>query len=347
MSLPPYLLPTLIEKTGTSWRFDAYVVGIGFDRRAGRAAFALGDGTLRLVDLADPAAAPAVAAAHDGGLLSFAADPRGGFVSGGDDGRLVHTAADGAVSELHRGKGAWIDQLAVAPDGMTIAFAGGKTVNLLGGQRQPLGGPLVHPSSVGGLAFDPRGKRLFAAHYNGVSAWWANAQAQQPRLLKWTGSHLGATVSPDGRFLVTAMQENALHGWRLADGADMRMTGYPAKTHSLSWMAKGRFLATSGSGSVVCWPFQGKDGPMGKPPLEMGGDRRGVITRVAAHPAQDVVAAGFDDGFVALYRVENDRRVDIRRAGDGPVTALAWSADGRFLALGTEDGFAGLIGFGG
>jgi len=38
--------------------------------------------------------------------------------------------------------------------------------------------------------------------------------------------------SPDGRFLITTMQEQALHGWRLADGQHMdgqhmRMSAIP------------------------------------------------------------------------------------------------------------------------
>ena len=77
-----------------------------------------------------------------------------------------------------------------------------------------------------GLAFLPKGYRLAAAHYNGVSLWFPNADAT-PQLLEWKGSHLDATVSPDGRFLVTSMQENALHGWRLADApqhADDRLS---------------------------------------------------------------------------------------------------------------------------
>ncbi len=62
------------------------------------------------------------------------------------------------------------------------------------------------------------------------------------------------------------MQENALHGWQIADGSDMRMSGYPAKTRSIAWTAKGRYLATSGANAAILWPFHFKDGPMGKEP---------------------------------------------------------------------------------
>ena len=43
------------------------------------------------------------------------------------------------------------------------------------------------------------------------------------------------------------MQENALHGWRLSDGQHMRMSGYPSKTHILSFTRNGKWLATSGA----------------------------------------------------------------------------------------------------
>ncbi len=125
-----------------------------------------------------------------------------------------------------------------------------------------------------GLCFLPKGYRLALAHYNGVSLWFPNAEAAPP-LLEWKGSHLDATVSPDGRFLVTSMQENALHGWRLADARNMRMTGYPGKTRSLSWSHDGHWLATSGADACVVWPFRDKDGPMGKAPRECGVRPRG------------------------------------------------------------------------
>src|SRR5579885_2930022 len=62
------------------------------------------------------------------------------------------------------------------------------------------------PSSVRGLAFMPKGYRLAIAHYGGASLWFPNATVLPDRF-EWKGSHLSISVSPDGRFLVTAMQE--------------------------------------------------------------------------------------------------------------------------------------------
>jgi hypothetical protein len=138
------------------------------------------------------------------------------------------------------------------------------------------------------------------------------------------------------------MQESALHGWRLSDGADMRMSGYPAKTHSLSFTANGKWLATSGAESVVLWPFFG-GGPMGKAPKELLGGDQVLVTRVACHKQQEVVAAGFADGMVALAEIGSGRAVPVAAPGRGAISALAWGDHGAALAFGTETGFAGLV----
>ncbi|TIW26158.1 MAG: WD40 repeat domain-containing protein, partial [Mesorhizobium sp.] len=95
---------------------------------------------------------------------------------------------------------------------------------------------------VEGLAFSPKGMRFGVARYNGATLHFPAADGK-PVELDWAGAHTGITFSPDGAFLVTTMQENALHGWKLADGKHMRMSGYPGKVKSLSWSAKGKWLA--------------------------------------------------------------------------------------------------------
>jgi WD40 repeat protein len=91
----------------------------------------------------------------------------------------------------------------------------------------------------------------------------------------------------------------------------------------------------------VLWPFFG-GGPMGKPPLELAAG--GVlVTRVACHPQQDVVAAGFQDGVVLLVDIATRRILPAVPPGHGPVSALAWNASGTMLAYGTEEGHAGLL----
>ena len=201
--------------------------------------------------------------------------------------------------------------------------------------------------SVEGIAFAPKGLRLGVARYNGASLHWV-AMAAQPVDLEWKGAHNAITFSPDGRFVVTSMQENALHGWKLdskpgAETRHMRMTGYPAKVKSLSWSAKGKWLASSGAPAAIVWPFSAKDGPMGKPPLELGTRADVMVTAVACHPAEDVVAIGYSDGMVLAARLTDSREVLLRRPGKGAITAMAWSRNGKLLAFASEAGDCGVI----
>jgi WD40 repeat protein len=311
----------------------APVVGLHFLDRT--AVFVLGEEHLLVVP---PDGAPRRVAVHSGGILASAADSQR-VLTAGDDGKVVSTDLKGeAHTVVTDPKGRWIDRIAAGPDG-TIAWAVGKTVCVHALKRQEK--TIDLPSSAGGLAFAPRGMRLAVSHYNGVTLWFPNASAA-PERLEWKGSHLGATFSPDGRFLVTAMQEPALHGWRLADHKDMRMAGYAAKVRSMAWTAGGKWLATSGSEQLVLWPFQGKDGPMGKTPelLAAHEHRVGVV---ACHPQQDVAAVGYEDGMVLLVRLEDGAEILARNPGSAAVSALAWDAGGAALAFGAEDGEAGIL----
>jgi WD40 repeat protein len=330
----------LLESRGTHRTLDAFVVAVCFDRAGATVAFALGDGTLRLIKLAQRETWDTVEA-HDGAVLSLAADTGPtGFISGGDDGKFRHI--DREIADF---RGKWVEHVASHPGekgkGGLLACAVGKAIHLFTASGEKLK-ELPHPSTVTGLTFDARGKRVAASHYNGASLWFVNAKEDNPRRLEWKGSHTAVAIHPEGDAVVTAMQENALHGWRLSDNQHMRMSGYPAKTESLSFTRNGKWLATSGADSMVLWPFFG-GGPMGKAPIELAGGDGITCTCVAAHPQQEMVAGGFADGLLVLAEINSSRILPIAPPGQGRVSALAWSPNGSQLAFGTEKGFAAII----
>jgi WD40 repeat protein len=298
-------------------------------------ALALGDGT---VLLATPGTEQRIAAHPDGTILVAVASGDK-FFTGGDDGRVV-ASQTGGVQEIADEEGKWIDALAARDDG-SIAWSSGKNVRA----RDHDGGlkTFAAPSSVRGLAFMPKGYRIAIAHYDGATLWFPNAAAP-PDHFKWKGSHLSITASPDGRFLATTMQENALHAWRVADKQDMRMSGYPAKTRSLSWSFDGYWLATSGADAAIIWPFKDKDGPINKAPLECGA-RNAKVTCVAFHPKSLVVAQGYEDGLLLLCRIPDGAEILVRAAPEGgrAIGALAWDHAGGRLLFGAADGAAGLL----
>lgn len=303
-------------------------------------ALALVDGRVRIGAGADSRQLDA----HGGAGMNCAVAGERRLITGGGDGRVCEIDGDGRLVELHLDpKGAWIDALAFSPGG-AVAWSAGKKVQV----RDEKGRIKVFdaPSTPQGLAFAPKGYRLAIAHYNGVSLWFPNL-ATEPEFLEWKGSHLDVTLSPDGRFVVSSMQESALHGWRLATKptekpAHMRMSGYPSKTRSFAWSHDGQWLATSGADAVIIWPFQG-DGPMGKAPRECG-VRRSKVTQVAFHPGAYVIAAGYDDGCILLIRMTDGSELLARHAAKGSeITALSWHKGGKRLLFGAADGAAGVL----
>lgn len=299
--------------------------------------FALVDGSVQF-----PIGVTKSTAPHDG-LLSAALSRDGkSLVTGGEDGRVCRVA-EGSVDQLAHQDRKWIDVVACGPDG-AVAYGSGRTVWTKSGSAERC---FDHDRAVEGITFAPKGLRIACARYNGVTLHWLGTTAK-PVDLHWDGAHTGVTWSEDGRYVVTNMAENALHGWRLddkksAEGKHMRMTGYPAKPKSLSWSYKGKWLASSGAPAAVCWPFFGKDGPMGKAPEELGTRGDTLTTQVAFHPREDVVAIGYGDGMIIAVRLADKGEALLRRPGKGPISSLNWDAGGDRLAFGSEEGEAGVI----
>jgi WD40 repeat protein len=313
---------------------DAFVTAAVFDGD-GRAAFALGDGTVHFEDGARQVA-------HDGAVLCAAwSAAAGGLLTGGDDGRVALTTAaeTRTIAEL---KGRWIDCLDAAPGGSLFAFAAGRELHVRDAADPAFTRTFQHERSVAGIAFETKGRRIAAATYNGAVLWYSRIAEQKPVRLNWAGSHIGCRFSPDGRFLVSAMQENALHAWRLSDAKDMRMGGYPAKVKSLAFFDDGKYLATAGAPGAVVWPFSGANGPMGKAAMEIGVDERSLVTCVAAAEDGPFLAAGLASGRVWVGDMNAEKLEELQPPGGAPISAIAVSASAARIAWGDEAGRVGV-----
>lgn len=314
--------------------FDAFVTAVHFDT-AGAAMFALGDGTVRFEDGTSQTT-------HDGAILCAALDPLGrGLLTGGDDGRLALTGRGGSET-LAEVPGRWIETLAASPATGLFAYGAGRDLHVRDARDPAFSRRFGHERSVAGIDFEAKGRRIAVATYGGAVLWYARIADQKPVKLNWAGSHIACLFSPDSRFLISSMQENQLHGWRLSDAKDMRMGGYPSKVKSLAFLSKGAFLATAGAPGAVLWPFAGANGPMGKSAMEIGFDQSALVTCVAALPDSDLLAAGLNDGRVWICDTVKERSETLKAEKGAPISALSISPDGRKVAWGDESGEAGV-----
>ncbi|HVJ54233.1 MAG TPA: WD40 repeat domain-containing protein [Aliidongia sp.] len=318
--------------------FDATIAGARF-LSDDLLALGLGDGSVRLVP-PDPACSTVSVQAHEAGgaVLSLAADiDANAVLTGGDDGQLVRTGRDGSSRVLTAFPGRQIDALAVSAAGSLRAVAAGRVLRLIDRADRIIGTSDDHPSTITGLAFNPKGKRIASSHYGGVTLRWIGKLDQGATRLDWHGSHIGVTWSPDGSAVLSSMQDSELHGWRLADRSDMRMSGYISKVRSMGWLPRPMTLVTAGADCAIGWVFAGS-GPQGKPPIEIGVGIGRLTTAVAVHPLHPIVAVGFEDGRAVLCELAGERYARLRPADDKRIEELAWSKDGKHLAAATEDG---------
>jgi WD40 repeat protein len=296
--------------------------------------FADAQGTVRIIEGKEKCVE-----VHDGILCTSPYRDGKALVSGGEDGKICRTRSDGSFEIVHQASSNWIDKIASGPDSI-IAYGSGRK------------GAIIHASgevreieierSIEGLAFAPKGMRLAIARYDGVELMWVNTNSAN-QFLEWKGAHTGVMFSPDGKYVVSTMQENALHGWRLSDNKNMRMSGYPSKVASAGWSFKGKWLATSGAPAAIVWLFSGKDGPMGKAPKELGAMGKTMVTQVCCHPSAQMLAIGYENGMIMAVRIDDGKTVSLRREGMAAISTLGWDKAGARLAFGSEDGEAGVI----
>ena len=245
-----------------SWLTDAPVTGASVDTSGRVAAFAGGDGVVRLASLCSERALLPPRPLSDGAILALAPDCHSGsFLAGADDGAVYRFDAHGADKTLLRLRRAWPDQLLAHGRGI-LAVADGPDVQLLDGMGEPTGVLGAHPSTVAGLVFDQDGQRLAVSHYDGVSIWQLS-DCDRTTQLRHRGSHLDIVWSPDGRYVVTSTQEKMLHAWDLHTDTDLSLGPSFNKVKSLGWSADGAWLLAAGNDTLSAWQFtsEGLPGP--------------------------------------------------------------------------------------
>lgn len=264
------------------------------------------------------------------------------FASIGQDGRIVlFDGQDGSEKASLRPSRQPAAAIVWCPATPQWAYAAGKAIFLCTPDLQS--STVVHEAatSITALAYDKSGRELAASRSGGVDLHrWS--PEHQLRHYPWASPCLTTAFSPNGKFLVSGTQDGAVHFWYLATGKDSQMRGYPDKVDLTAWRHDSRYLATAAGEQLVIWDFGGK-GPEGSRPLQL----RSHTERIQAF--------AFQPGGPYLISIGRDWRLSLWQPGKVDIdldahmtnaepTSLAWSPDGRFIAVGSRSGDISIYG---
>ena len=246
------------------------------------------------------------------------------------------------ASELNLGKEAWAvafhptrPLLAAGSDDSDVAFDEFvETVSLWDletGRR--IRAFLGHSATVNGVAFSPRGERLFSVGLDGVLIAW-DVDTGKELIRKTTGKRglRALAVSPADGMVAVGGYDGSLTVWDpTLETEPRRLTAHSKSVRALAFFPDGKTLVSGGEdGLVQIW-----DAETWK--VQQSWNETREVWAVAVAPGGGAVATGMGDGRIVLRTLNagTDRRTLLGHAAG--VQSLAFSSDGRTLASGGED----------
>lgn len=305
------------------WRLalEGYPVASAFSGDGERAAVLTAEGELAIVD-ASSGEIGLRRRVHDGGsALAWSSSARV-LATGGHDGRARLFDVEGrGLAELEVSKHDWVEHVAWSHDGALVATAAGRRVRVWTARGEPVVESDEHESTVTGLQW-ARDRRSFATScYGGIQVWHV-APGEASRRLEWKGSLISLAWSPDANVIAAGSQDCSVHFWRLAEGTDSEMRGYPLKPRALAWDAQSTLLATGGDATICVWDFAGK-GPEGTKPIQLSG-HKAACKLLAFAPRKGVLASAGEDLGVLLWEPRRTKAPVRWATLDEQPTSLTW-----------------------
>jgi RNA polymerase sigma factor (sigma-70 family) len=194
--------------------------------------------------------------------LSFSPDGRS-LISGSYDGtlRFLDPLTGKLQKSFQIGSG-WIQQVAVSPDGKTIAVWGEATsrqkIQLLhsgtGAKLCTIEVPSEQPGVIAiqlSLRFSPDSKTLYACNGNHVSIlrWDAATGKALPLIGKHDGGISDIALSPDGRSVAAASMGGSVYLWETTTGQKRFVTKDAGLADVIAFSPDGRLLAVVNKGT--------------------------------------------------------------------------------------------------
>jgi WD40 repeat protein len=313
---------------------DDYVIDLAWSPDGTQLAAASAAGPVRLLAATDGALRHELAG-HEGGTNAIGWNPGSHMLaSGGQDGAVKFwDGAAGQHTATARVGPGWVEHLAWRKN--CLAAAAGRKLSLFapdGSVRRPLPDA---GKTVTALAWREAPAPLLAAAFFGGVRLIEPADGALRREFPYANGIHSLLWSPDGRWLISGNQDPSVHLWVPDEDNELQMRGYETKVRHLAFDHTSRWLATAGGQDACVWDCAGA-GPEGRTPVMLPHDS--PVCGVAFQQAHGLLATAATDGTVKLWSLERKQPLRATVRMPHTPTRLAWSADDRLLAIGSEKG---------
>ena len=249
-------------------------------------------------------------------------------------GRINTVTPGGTSVHLPAKAGGAIVAVDQSPDGECLAFAEGSTVTLctLQGEHR-----LEAAATVTALCHSPMGGWLAIGHQTGVLLFNRTDQIAVP-VANLTDGPVRIEWSRDGQQLLCCLGSAGLGLVDLQTRSCTTRGNFPAAVTSAGFGNLQDTIVASGAFRVAAWGLNGT-------PITTGKSGLVLVDAVATSPNRNLVAVGYANGLLSLTEIGRSDEILLRQDTGAGISALTWSANGRYLGVGGRDGAAALVEF--
>ena len=168
---------------------------------------------------------------------------------------------------------------------------------------------------------------------NRLEVWHFEQGILAHKLEGHTGVVNAMTITPDGRYIVSAAADGAVRVWHLDTGEPhLTLHGHPDVAWTATVTADSRYIISGGGrASIRVWDI--RDGH------ELGGldGHTGLVMSLVMHPDGRTLASSSDDCTIRIWDIESGETTHILSGHTAAINCIDFSADGRFLASKSMD----------
>lgn len=352
----------LFDLIARDWVLASPATGVTFNADDSAVAFACADGAVYLAATADKESsntrirravdtarvtiaprsksfAPLKAADYTDGRSTDVV-PHGpkNFAFAKSNGRINTLTPGGLAVHLPGKASGAISALAMTSMGTTLAYGCGDMVYLTASDADEKQ-CLLAPAGIKDLAFSPDDKTLAVSHASGVTFWNVSDADDASLTIPLVGSPAGIAWRADGAWLTVCLQSDGFYAINVTSHDVHKHGNFPSAVNSVAFGVLTNTVAAAGAFRVAAWALDDQSAIMsGKAGLVL-------INAVATCPTRNLVAVGYANGLLSLAEIGRPSEILLREDTGAGITAMAWSSDGKFLAVAGADGSAALVEF--